>query len=308
MSQSKVFHSDDPSRREWVANGGLHDEDSAAMAPALASAPVKALPTYDLESELMDAFHGPVVGIDEAGRGPWAGPVVVAAVILNPDRIPEGLNDSKVLTAAAREDRYAEIMATACVSIAIGNVRRIDRINILQATLWGMRAAYRGLETPAAVALIDGNIAPRRFPCKARTVVGGDGRSLSIAAASIVAKVTRDRMMVKLARRYRRYGWEFEQGLRHAGACPRHQGAWRLHPPSPLLQPDRARAAAAHGATGRGRAGLARRRRRFVGIAERVHALEQAGEAARLLRRCPSGSAEATPVSGGVLSAELSGT
>ena len=101
-----------------------------------------------------------VVGIDEAGRGPWAGPVVVAAVILNPNRIPEGLNDSKVLTAEAREDRYAEIMATACVSISIGNVRRIDRINILQATMWGMRAAYRGLQTPAATALIDGNIVP----------------------------------------------------------------------------------------------------------------------------------------------------
>jgi len=225
MVQSKVFHSDDPSWREWVANGGLNDEDSAAMATALASKPVKALPTYDLELELMDVFHGPVVGIDEAGRGPWAGPVVVAAVILNPDRIPEGLNDSKVLTAEAREDRYAEIMATSCVSVAIGNVRRIDRINILQATLWGMRAAYRGLQTPAAAALIDGNIAPRRFPCKARTVVGGDGRSLSIAAASIVAKVTRDRMMVKLARRYRRYGWESNKGY----GTPEHARAIKAH-------------------------------------------------------------------------------
>jgi len=224
-SEAKVFHSDDESWREWVANGGLHDEDSAAMAKALASAPVKALPTYDLESGLMDELRGPIVGIDEAGRGPWAGPVVVAAVILNPDRIPEGLNDSKVLTAEAREDRYAEIIATSCVSIAIGNVRRIDRINILQATLWGMRAAYRGLETAAAAALIDGNIAPRRFPCKARTVVGGDGRSLSIAAASIVAKVTRDRMMVKLARRYRRYGWESNKGYgtpEHARAIKKH--------------------------------------------------------------------------------------
>ena len=92
--------------------------------------------------------------------------MVVAAVILNPDRIPEGLNDSKVLTADARADRYAEIMATSCVSIAIGQVRRIDRDNILQATLWGMRAAYRGLQTPAATALIDGNIVPRRFPAR----------------------------------------------------------------------------------------------------------------------------------------------
>src|SRR3990170_8914475 len=114
-------------------------------------------PSFDFEAELMAEDRGPVAGIDEAGRGPWAGPVVVAAVILNPDRIPEGLNDSKVLTKEAREDRYAEIMATACVSVVIGHVRRIDRDNILQATLWGMRAAYRGLQTPAATALIDGN-------------------------------------------------------------------------------------------------------------------------------------------------------
>ena len=170
---------------------------------------MRTVPTFDLEAELMDALHGPIVGIDEAGRGPWAGPVVVAAVILNPDRIPEGLNDSKVLTAEAREDRYAEIMATSCVSVVIGHVRRIDRDNILQATLWGMRLAYRGLQTPAATALIDGNIVPKQFPCKARALVGGDGRSVfTIAAASIVAKVTRDRLMVRLARRYRRYGWE----------------------------------------------------------------------------------------------------
>ena len=117
-------------------------------------------PSFDLEAELMDKYHGPVAGIDEAGRGPWAGPVVVAAVILNPDRIPEGLNDSKVLMPEAREDRYAAIMATAIVSVAIGPVRQIDRINILQASLWGMRAAYRRLRVPAGSALIDGNIVP----------------------------------------------------------------------------------------------------------------------------------------------------
>ncbi|HEX2216393.1 MAG TPA: ribonuclease HII, partial [Xanthobacteraceae bacterium] len=114
-------------------------------------------------------------GIDEAGRGPWAGPVVVAAVILNPERIPEGLDDSKRLTPQEREERYAEILATAIVSVAVGQVRRIDRMNILQASLWGMRAAYRALGVPAGAAIIDGNIVPRRFPCKARAVVGGDG-------------------------------------------------------------------------------------------------------------------------------------
>jgi ribonuclease HII len=182
-------------------------------------------PSFDLEAELMDKYHGPVAGIDEAGRGPWAGPVVVAAVILDPDRIPEGLNDSKLLTPEMREDRYAEIMATAIVSVVIGPVRQIDRINILQASLWGMRAAYRRLRVPAGSALIDGNIIPKRFPCKARAVVGGDGLSLSVAAASIVAKVTRDRLMVKLSRRYRRYAWDSNKGYgtpEHAAAIKKH--------------------------------------------------------------------------------------
>jgi len=185
----------------------------------------KYAPCFDLEETLMDRHRGPVVGIDEAGRGPWAGPVVVAAVILNPDCIPEGLNDSKLLTPDAREDRYAEIMATAAVSIAIGPVKRIDRDNILQASLWGMRMAYRGLCVSAAAALIDGNIAPKRFPCPAHPIIGGDSLSLSVAAASIVAKVTRDRMMVKLARRYRRYGWESNKGYgtkEHALAIKKH--------------------------------------------------------------------------------------
>jgi ribonuclease HII len=182
-------------------------------------------PSYQLEAELMDQHGAPVAGIDEAGRGPWAGPVVVAAVILDPDRIPDGINDSKVLTPAEREERFAEIVALACVSIAIGQVGRIDRDNILQASLWGMRAAYRGLQVPIGAALIDGNLIPRRFPCKARAVVGGDGLSLSIAAASIVAKVTRDRLMVRLARRHRRYGWESNKGY----GTPEHARAIRLH-------------------------------------------------------------------------------
>jgi ribonuclease HII len=173
----------------------------------------------------MDQYGLPVAGIDEAGRGPWAGPVVVAAVILNPDRIPEGLNDSKLMTPEARADRYIEILATSIVSVVVGHVRRIDRDNILQASLWGMRAAYRGLGVPAGAALIDGNIVPRRFPCRARAVVGGDGLSLSVAAASIVAKVTRDRMMVRLSRRYRRYAWDSNKGYgtpEHAAAIKKH--------------------------------------------------------------------------------------
>jgi len=196
------------------------------MALTAESLPSPPLPDFDLEAALMDLHGLPVAGIDEAGRGPWAGPVVVAAVILNPDRIPEGLNDSKVLTPEAREDRFEKIVATACVSIAIGQVRRIDRDNILQASLWGMRAAFRGLQVPKAAALIDGNLVPKRFPGgKARAVIGGDGLSLSVAAASIVAKVTRDRIMVKLAKRYRRYGWESNKGYgtpEHARAVKKH--------------------------------------------------------------------------------------
>jgi ribonuclease HII len=195
------------------------------MGFAAGTLPPKPAPCFDLEAALMDQYGAPVAGIDEAGRGPWAGPVVVAAVILNPDRIPEGLNDSKLMTPEARADRYVEIMATSIVSVVVGHVRRIDRDNILQASLWGMRAAYRGLGVPAGVALIDGNIIPRRFPCRARAVVGGDGLSLSVAAASIVAKVTRDRMMVKLSRRYRRYAWDSNKGYgtpEHAAAIKKH--------------------------------------------------------------------------------------
>ncbi|MGH6748863.1 MAG: ribonuclease HII [Methyloceanibacter sp.] len=196
-------------------------------AMGLAAKKLSALPspTFDLEAAMMDQYQGPVAGVDEAGRGPWAGPVVIAAVILNPGRIPEGLNDSKVLTPEMRADRYEEIVATSLVSVIISPVKRIDRINILQASLWGMRAAYRGLGVPLGSALIDGNIIPRRFPCKARAVVGGDGLSLSVAAASIVAKVTRDRLMVKLSRRYRRYAWDSNKGYgtpEHAEAIKRH--------------------------------------------------------------------------------------
>lgn len=184
-----------------------------------------AAPSFELEAALMDQYKGPVAGIDEAGRGPWAGPVVVAAVILNPDRIPEGINDSKLLTPQERDERYVEIMATSIVSVAVGPVKQIDRINILQASLWGMRKAYRGLQVPIGAAIIDGNIVPRRFPCKARAVVSGDALSLSVAAASIVAKVTRDRMMLKLSRRYRRYAWDSNKGYgtrEHAEAIKKH--------------------------------------------------------------------------------------
>ena len=103
--------------------------------------PEKPEPSFDLEAALMEQYGAPVAGIDEAGRGPWAGPVVVAAVILDPNRIPGGLNDSKLLTPEERADRYEEIVATSIVSVVVGPVKQIDRINILQASLWGMRRA-----------------------------------------------------------------------------------------------------------------------------------------------------------------------
>ncbi len=135
-----------------------------------------------------------VAGVDEVGRGPLAGPVVVAAVILNRRKIPDGLNDSKQLTALRREALYEEIMAAHTVSVVAAPPAIIAQINILHASLWAMRRAVLGLGLQPDHVLVDGNIVPSGLPCKAEAVVGGDAFSLSIAAASIVAKVTRDRM------------------------------------------------------------------------------------------------------------------
>jgi ribonuclease HII len=135
-----------------------------------------------------------VAGVDEVGRGPLAGPVVVAAVILNRRRIPDGLNDSKQLTANERERLYDEILAGSIVSVVSAPHSVIERINILHASLWAMRRAVMGLSVAPDHVLVDGNIVPKGLPCKGEAVVGGDAKSVSIAAASIVAKVTRDRM------------------------------------------------------------------------------------------------------------------
>ena len=163
-----------------------------------------------------------VAGVDEAGRGPWAGPVVAAAVIFR-DRIPEGLDDSKKLAAPVRERLCAEIMGCAHVGIGIGPVERIDRDNILQATLWAMVRAVESLPLAPCHALVDGNRLPE-LPCPGTALVGGDGRSFTIAAASIVAKVTRDRMMTELARAHPGYGWERNKGYgtgEHSAAIAR---------------------------------------------------------------------------------------
>ena len=174
---------------------------------------------------------GGVAGIDEAGRGPWAGPVVAAAVILDPDRIPAGLNDSKLLSEQTRERLFVEIASHAQMAVGIGEVGQIDRDNILQATLWAMAAALRALPSRPAAALVDGNRLPP-LPCPAEAVIKGDARSLSIAAASIVAKVTRDRLMRQLASDFPGYGWERNKGygtqehrsaIAELGVTPQHR-------------------------------------------------------------------------------------
>jgi len=155
--------------------------------------------------------YGPVCGVDEAGRGPLAGPVVAAAVILTPARIPEGLNDSKALLPKQRELLLNAIEKNACIGIGIAEPEEIDRINILQASLIAMRRAVLALPELPNMALIDGNRLPD-LPCEAQAIVKGDSRSLSIAAASIVAKVTRDRLMVKANIRYPGYGLAGHKG------------------------------------------------------------------------------------------------
>lgn len=154
---------------------------------------------------------GPVCGVDEAGRGPLAGPVVAAAVILTPARIPEGLNDSKALSREQRELLLNMIEKNAQIGIGIAEPEEIDRANILGATLVAMRRAVLALPCLPDKALIDGNRLPD-LPCEAETIIKGDSRSLSVAAASIVAKVTRDRLMIEADTRYPGYGFAGHKG------------------------------------------------------------------------------------------------
>lgn len=168
-------------------------------------------------------MNGPVAGVDEAGRGPWAGPVVAAAVILDRSRIPSGLDDSKRLSAPRREALFAELGRTAEIGIGIADVDRIDRDNILRATLWAMAEAVARLRRKPVLALVDGDRAPG-LAVPVTCIVGGDGLSLSIAAASIVAKVTRDRMMAALDGACPGYGFARHKGYgtaAHAEALAR---------------------------------------------------------------------------------------
>lgn len=159
----------------------------------------------------IDRGHRFVCGIDEAGRGPWAGPVVAAAVILDERKIPDGLNDSKKLSHQKREALFSPICASSQFGIGIVDAATIDEINILQATFLAMQRAVAALKAVPHFALVDGNRAPK-LQCQAQTIIGGDAKSLSIAAASILAKVTRDRLMVKLDQEFPNYGFAAHKG------------------------------------------------------------------------------------------------
>lgn len=176
-----------------------------------------------------------VCGVDEAGRGPWAGPVSAAAVILDSDKVPDGLNDSKKLTHKRREALEIEIKAHALAwAVGFASVAEIAELNILHASGLAMRRAVEGLSVAPAIALVDGNYA-FPLPCVVKTVVKGDALSCSIAAASILAKTARDRLMAELDGRYPGYGFASHKGyhaeahveaLRRLGPCPEHRLGW----------------------------------------------------------------------------------
>ncbi|MEQ1611390.1 MAG: ribonuclease HII [Hyphomicrobiaceae bacterium] len=191
--------------------------------------------SFELEEVSLLLHGGPICGIDEAGRGPWAGPVVAAAVILDPKCIPTGIADSKALDADARERIYPRIAESSVIGVGIANVERIDRDNILHATMWAMQQAVAQLPVMPRLALIDGNRAPL-LKCESRTIVKGDARCLSIAAASIIAKVTRDRLMIALGRELPGYGFERHKGygtpehteaLARLGVTPYHRRSFK---------------------------------------------------------------------------------
>ncbi len=193
-------------------------------------------PDHSFETEALNRGCGCVAGVDEVGRGPLAGPVMAAAVVLDLGRIPAGLNDSKQLTVLQRERLHDALMNVAEVSVGQASVTEIDTLNILRAAHLAMCRAIAGLVRPADHLLIDGHVLPRGLTIAAQCIVKGDGRVLSIAAASIVAKVCRDRLMVDLAQQHPGYGWESNMGygtkshivaLQTLGVTPHHRRSFR---------------------------------------------------------------------------------
>ncbi len=203
---------------------------------AAAAKPKTIAPTLTLERVILRGTPDAIVcGVDEAGRGPWAGPVSAAAVVLHPRRIPKGIDDSKRLTAAQRERLELEIMDKALAfAVAFASVEEIATLNILHATGLAMHRAVSALNPAPHHALVDGNYA-FKLPCTVKTVIGGDALSLSIAAASILAKVARDRLMAQMDDLHPGYGFRAHKGygapkhieaLRTLGPCPIHRLTW----------------------------------------------------------------------------------
>ena len=194
------------------------------------------MPDFSFEAALLAQDLSCIAGVDEVGRGPLAGPVTAAAVVLDPARLPEGLNDSKALSPKRREGLLQAIIDSAAVSVAHASVEEIDSLNILRASHLAMERAVAGLLRQPDHVLIDGNLIPRALQLPATAIVKGDARSLSIAAASIVAKITRDKIMWDLAQQFPGYGWETNAGypskshrlaLQDLGLTPHHRRSFK---------------------------------------------------------------------------------
>ena len=193
-------------------------------------------PHFQFETDLATRGYAQIAGVDEVGRGPLAGPVMAAAVILDPENIPEGLNDSKQVTAKRREALAAQLEEVAQVGLGVAEVHEIDALNIRRASHLAMLRALAALPHPPDMALIDGRDRPDDLPCAAHAIIKGDTKSLSIAAASIVAKVARDAEMTRLAGLFPGYGWETNAGyptkmhrtaLLDLGVSPHHRRSFR---------------------------------------------------------------------------------
>jgi ribonuclease HII len=193
-------------------------------------------PDFEMEQAAMAAGAMRIAGVDEVGRGPLAGPVTAAAVILDPVCIPVGLNDSKQLSKKRRMDLAEALAECAEVSVAHASVEEIERHNILRASHIAMRRAIAGLRTAPELVLIDGSMVPQGLDVRAQPVVKGDTRCLSISAASIIAKIARDRIMVDLAQQHPGYGWETNMGygskshisaLQNLGVTPHHRRTFK---------------------------------------------------------------------------------
>lgn len=194
------------------------------------------LPHFDFEDDARKRGFSAIAGVDEVGRGPLAGPVVAAAVILDPQNIPDGLNDSKQISAKARNMLTQNLRQCAQVGVGEASVEEIDSINILRASHLAMIRALQNLPTPPDYVLVDGRHVPNELQTPARPLIKGDTKSLSIAAASIVAKTWRDELMVDLAQQHPGYGWETNAGyptkshrlaLQNLGVTPHHRRSFK---------------------------------------------------------------------------------